>query len=156
MLYVSLFLILDIHATQEVVGNDVETVGILVCASRSMVAYTAYEAAAHDDNVHRLGHKELDAATEGVDLYLLIFGNGGISQVHTDSATESVETGTMERLATIDILVAAVAHAATDTLAVFTDGQRTLQPLVRVATIAVDNQPHTYIYQQADEEISHP
>ena len=111
-----------------------------------MVANTANEAAALDHNVHRLRHKELHATTEGMDLNLLILSNGGISQVHTDAAAESVETGTVEWFATIDVLITAIMYTAADTLAVFTNRQRTLQPLIRVATIAVDNEAHAYIY----------
>ena len=94
---------------------------ILACDSCSMVADTANEAAALYYDVHRLRYKEFYAAAEGMDLYLLILSNSGISQVHTDTATESVETGTMERLATINVLVAAVVHAAADAFAVFTN-----------------------------------
>ena len=104
-----------------------------------MVADTANKTTALDDNVHRLRYKEFHAATEGMDLYLLIFCNSGISQIHTDTATESVETCTVERLATIDVLVTAVMYAATDAFAVFTNRQRTLEPLVWVAAITVDN-----------------
>ena len=104
-----------------------------------MVADTANKTTALDDNVHRLRYKEFHAATEGMDLYLLIFCNSGISQIHTDTATESVKTGTVEWLTTIDVLIAAVAHAAADALAVFTNRQRTLEPLVWVAAITVDN-----------------
>ena len=68
-----------------------------------MIADTANETATFDHNVHRLRHKEFYAATEGMDLYLFILSNSGISQVYTDAATESVETGTMKLLTTIDV-----------------------------------------------------
>ena len=87
-----------------------------------MVADTANKAAALNDNVHRLRYKEFHATTEGMDFYLLILSNSSISQVHTDTSTESVETGTVERLATIHILIATVVHRAADALAVFADG----------------------------------
>ena len=79
-----------------------------------------------------------------MDFDLLILCNSGISQIHTDAAAESVETGTVERRATIDVLIAAVMYAATDALAVFINRQRTLKPLVRVTTIALDNKVHAY------------
>ena len=121
-----------------------------------MVTYTTNETAALDDNIHRLRHNEFYAATEGVNLNFLILCNGGIAQVHTDAPAESVETGTMEHFATIDVLVAALVHTTTDALTVFTNGQWTLQPLIRVATITVDNETYTYIYQQTDTEIGNP
>jgi hypothetical protein len=104
-----------------------------------MIANSANEAATLDYDVHRLRYEEFHAATEGMDLYLLILSDGGISQVHADTAAESVKTGTVEWLATIDILVTAVMYAAADSLAVFTNRQRTLEPLVWVAAITVDN-----------------
>ena len=109
-----------------------------------MVANTTNEAAALDQNVNRWRHKEFHTATEGMDLNFLILCNGGISQVHSDTATESVETGTLERLATIDVLIAAIVNAAANALAVFTNRQRTLQPLVWVSTIAVDDEAYSY------------
>ena len=68
------------------------------------------------------------------------------TQIQSDAAAESVETGTVERLATIDVLITAIMHTAADALAVFTNRQRTLQPLIWVATIAVDNKARAYIY----------
>ena len=155
VLYIT-FLILDIHTAQEVVGYDVQAVGILVCDSCSMVAYAADETAALDHDVHRLRHKEFHAATEGMDFDLLILCDGRIPQVHADTATESIETCSVERLTMIDVLIAAVVHAATNALAVFTNRQRTLQPLVGVATIAVDDETYAYIDQHTDAEIGNP
>ena len=121
-----------------------------------MVADTANEVTTLDYDVHRLRYKEFYAAEESVDLYLLILCNGCIPQVHSDASTESIETGTVEWLATIDVLVTAVMYATTDALAVFTNRQRTLQPKVGVTTIAVNNKVHAYINQQADAEIGRP
>ena len=104
-----------------------------------MVADTANEVATLDYDVHRLRYKEFHTAEESVDLYLFILCNGCISQVHSNTSEECIEPGTVEWLATIDVLIAAVVHATTDALAVFTNRQRTLQPLVGVTTITVDN-----------------
>ena len=112
---------------------------ILSYYSCCMVADTANKAAALYYNVHRLRYKEFYAAAEGVDFDFFVLCNSGISQVHTDTATESVETGTMEWLATIDVLITAVMHTTADALTVFTNRQRTLEPLVWVAAITVDN-----------------
>ena len=79
-----------------------------------MVADTANETAALDKDVHRLRYKEFYAAEESVDLYLFILCNGCIPQVHSDASEESIEPGTVEWLATIDILITAIAHAAAD------------------------------------------
>ena len=73
-----------------------------------MVADTANKTTALDDNVHSLRYNKFHTATEGMDLYLLILCKSGISKIHTDTATKSVETCTLERLATIDVLVTAV------------------------------------------------
>ena len=121
-----------------------------------MVANTANKTATFDNDVNRLRHKEFHTATEGMYLYLLILSIGGISQVHSDTAAESIETGTVERLATIDVLITAIVNATADALTVFTNRQRTLEPLVRVATIAVDNKDYAYVYQQTDAEIGNP
>ena len=67
-----------------------------------MVAHTANETATLDHDVNRLRYKEFYAAAE------------------------SVETRTMKRFTTIDVLVAAIVNATTDASAVFTNGQRAL------------------------------
>ena len=76
----------------------------------SMVAYPTDEATAFNDDVDMGGHKELDAATESVDVYLLVLGNDGLAQIHSDAAAEGIEAGTVERFAAIDILVAAIVN----------------------------------------------
>ena len=86
-----------------------------------MVADTANVVTALDDDIHRLRHIEFYASAEGVNLYLFILSNGSIAQVHPYATTESVKTGTVEWLATIDVFIAAIVHATTDTLAVFTN-----------------------------------
>ena len=91
-----------------------------------MVADTANKTTALDDDVHSLRYNKFHTATEGMDLYLLILCNSGISQIHTDTATKSIETGSVEHLATIDILITAVVNTTADALAVFTNRQRTL------------------------------
>ena len=112
-----------------------------------MIAYTANETATLDHNTHCLRYKEFDAATEGMNLYFLILRNCSIPQIHADASAESIQMGAVEGLATINILIATIVYAAIDTLTVFTDGQCTLQPLIRVAAVAVDEKTHSYIYQ---------
>ena len=121
-----------------------------------MVADTANEVATLDYDVHCLRYNEFYAAEESVDLYLFILCNGCIPQIHTNTSEESIEAGSVEWLATIDVLIATIVHAATDAFAVFTNRQRTLQPLVRVMAITVDNKVYAYIYQQTDAEIGNP
>ena len=87
-----------------------------------MIAYTANETATLDYDVHRLRHKEFYAATECMDLDFFILSDGCIAQIHTDTSTASIETGTVERFATIDVLIATIAHTAADALTVFTNG----------------------------------
>ena len=88
-----------------------------------MIADTADKAAAFYDNVDMGGYVEFDATTEDVDVYLLILGNHGLAQVHTDAAAEGIKSGTMERLTAIDILVATIVYRAADALAVLANGQ---------------------------------
>lgn len=51
----------------------------------------------------------------------------------------------MECLAMIDILVTTIVNRAANTLSIFADGQRALQPLVRIAAIALNNKMYAYI-----------
>ena len=95
-----------------------------------MIADAADEALAFYIHIDRRRHNEFDAATEGMDVDLLVLGDDGLAQVHSDATAESVETGTVEDLAVIDVFVATVVYRAADAFAVFTDRQRTLQPLI--------------------------
>ena len=149
-------LILDIHAAEEIVGNDVEGVGFRIGGMCGMITDTADEAAALNYDVDMGGHEKLDAAAEGVDVNFLVLGNHGLAQIQSDTTAEGVESCTMEGLAAIDLFVAAVVYRAADALAVLADGQGALEPLVRVATVAVDNQMHTNIEHHKDAEISCP
>ena len=110
-----------------------------------MIADAADEASAFYINIDRRGHGEFDASAEGVDVDFLVLGNHSLAQVETETAAESIETGTVERLAMIDVLVAAIVHRAADALALLADGQRALQPLVGVATVAVYNKVYANI-----------
>ena len=151
------FLIFDINTAEKIAGDDVDGGGFRVGIACGMIANTAHEAAALHFNVDMGGHEEFDATTEGVDIYLLILSNHSLSQVHADAATEGIETGSVERLAVIDVFVAAIMHATADALAVLTDGQRALQPkatgrrvsgnLVGVTAITVDNSSCAHVQQ---------
>ena len=100
--------------------------GFRVGVACGMIADAADKAAAFYDNVDMGGHEEFDAATEGVDVDLLILSNHGLTQIQSDAAAESVEPGTVEGLAAIDVLVATIVNRTADTLAVLTDRQRSL------------------------------
>ena len=149
-------LIFDVYAAEEIAGDDVEGRSFRVGVMCGMVAYAADKTAAYHYDIDMGGHEELDAAAERVDVYLLVLGDNGLAQIHTDAAAEGVKAGTMKGLAAIDVLVTAVVNRAADALAVLADGQRALEPLVGVATIALDDEAHAYIYQQEDGEISCP
>ena len=120
------YLILDIHATKEIAGDNVNGGSLRVGIACGMIADTADEAAALHFNVDVGGHKEFDATAEGMDVNLLILSNHSLAQVHADATAEGIETGTMERLTTINVLVATIVYRAADALAVLTNGQRTL------------------------------
>ena len=139
------WLILDIHATEEIAGNDVDGWGLRVGGMCGMITHTTDEAAAFYLHIDRRGHEEFDTTTKGVDVDFLVFSNHGFAQIQSDAAAESIEAGTVEGLTVIDVLVAAVMNRAADALAVFTDGQRTLQPLIRIAAVTVDNKMYTNI-----------
>ena len=149
-------LILDVHASEEIAGDDVDGGSFRVGGMCGMVANAADEAAALHYDIDISGHEELDAAAEGVDVDFLVLGDDSLTQVHTDAAAEGIETGTVERLAAIHVLVAAVMNRAADALSILAYRQRALKPLVGVATVAVDNQIHTHIEHHEDAEISCP
>ena len=86
------------------------------------IANTTNEAAAFYYDVDMGGHEEFNAAAEGVDIDFFVLGNRGLAQIHTYATAESIEPGTMEGLAAIDILIAAIVYRTADTLAVLTDG----------------------------------
>ena len=132
-------LILDIHATEEIAGDDVEGGGYAVGVAFSMIADSADEALTFHLHIDCRGHDDLNAAAEGMDVNLLILCNGRFAQVQANASAESIKPGTMEGLAMIDVLIAAIVHRATDALAVFTNWEWSLQPLVGVATVAVDD-----------------
>ena len=102
--------ILDIHAAEEIVGNDVEGLGFRVGSVHGMVADAADEAAAFYYDIDMGGYEELDAAAEGVDVDFLVLGDDSFAQIHADAAAEGIETGTVERLAAIHVLVAAIMY----------------------------------------------
>ena len=130
--------------------------GLRVGSAGGMIADAADETMAFYLHIDRRGHEDLDAAAKGVDVDFLVLDNHGLAQIHTDAAAESIEAGTVEGLAVIDVLVAAVVDRAADSLAVLADGQRAPEPLIGIATIAVDDEARAYIYQQEDGEISCP
>lgn len=138
-------LILDIHSAEEIAGDDVDGWSFRVGGMCDMITYATDEASAFYLHINRRGHNEFDAPTEGVDVDLLVLGDDGFAKIHADAAAESIEPGTMERLAMIDVFVAAIVDRAADTLAVLADVQRALQPLIGVATVAVDNQVYADI-----------
>ena len=102
--------ILDVYAAEEIAGDDVEGGGFRVGGMCGMIADAADEAAALYYDIDVGGHEELDAAAEGVDVNLLVLVDDGFAQVHADAATESVKAGTVECLAAIDVLVAAIMY----------------------------------------------
>ena len=58
-----------------------------------------------------------------MDVNLLVLGDGRFAQVQADVSAESVEPGTVECLAMIDVFVATIVHQAADAPAVLADGQ---------------------------------
>ena len=62
-------------------------------APRGRAADTADETSAFHLHVDRRGHEEFDAATEGMDVDLLILSDHSLAQVQPDAAAKSVEPG---------------------------------------------------------------
>ncbi len=58
------WLILDIHATEEIAGNDVDGWDLQVNCVCGMIAHTPDETLAFYLHIDRRGHHEFDAATE--------------------------------------------------------------------------------------------
>ena len=79
--------ILDIYATEEVAGDDVEGGGFRIGVACGMITDTTDEAAALHYDIDVGGHEELDAAAEGVDVNLLVLGDDGLAKVHADKAS---------------------------------------------------------------------
>ena len=139
-----IFSVLDIHATEEIAGDDVEGWSLRGDGMCGMIADATDEALAFHFYVDRRGHEEFDTATEGMDVDFLIFSNHGLAQIQSDATAESIEPSTVEGLAMIDVLVATIVNRTADTLAVLTNRQWAPQPLVGIATVAVDNQMYAH------------
>ena len=133
------WLILDIHTTDEIAGDNVDGWGFRVGGMSAMITNATDEAAAFYYDVDMGWHEEFYASTEGVDVDFLVLGDDCLAQIHADAAAESVDACTVEVFAAIDILITAVVYRATDALAFLANGQRALEPLVWVAPIAVDD-----------------
>ena len=78
-----------------------------------------------------------------MDVYLLVFSDLGLAEIQTNTPTESIETGSVERLALEHILIATVANSTTDTLPVLVERNGTLQPLVVVVAVTADDEFYT-------------
>ena len=109
------------------------------------VAYTTNKVTTLHQHIDMRWNDEFDAATEGVYIDFLVLRDGGFAHIHPNATAESIKSSAMKRFATEDVFVAAKMHTAVDALAVLADGQWTLQPLVRVTTIAVDYSYSAYI-----------
>lgn len=116
-----IFLVLDIHASEEIAGDDVDGWGFRGDGMCGMIADATDEALAFYLYVDRRGHEKFDAATEGMDVDFFVLSYHGLAQIQSDATTESVETSTMECLAMIDILVTTIMNRAANTLSVLTD-----------------------------------
>ena len=73
--------ILDIYATEEIAGDDMEGRCCAVGVAFSMISDSADEALAFYLYVDRRGHEEFDAAEKSVDVDLLVLSNHGLTQV---------------------------------------------------------------------------
>ena len=94
----------------------------LVSGMYGAITDTADEAATLYLDIYVSGYKQFDATTEGVDVNLLVLCDDSLTQIHSDAAAEGVKPGTVERLAAIHVLVAAVMNRAADALAVLSNG----------------------------------
>ena len=131
---------LDIHPAQHVAGYNVQRVGIGDALFGRSITHATQEAAALDHHIDIVGYIDLYAAQIGVDVNLLISADNGLSQVKAQTTTEGIETGTTEWLALIDILVSPVADRAMEPLTLFANRQWALEPLARIATVAIDDE----------------
>ena len=128
MFYIQL-LILDAHATQEVAGGDVDSVGIIFWTLHRLVTGAADETVAFNNHIDVGGNEQFHSTQEGVDVYLLVLADHGLSQVHPQATAESVQSCATELLAPEDITIGTKIGRTMDALAILAQRQGTLQPL---------------------------
>ena len=109
-----------------------KAVGVFVQALHRLIVCPTDETAAFHYHIDFRRHKKFHPSQIGVDVYLLVFADDGITKVKTQAAAKSVEFGTVKRLAVIGVLVGAVMHRTADALAVIAKRHRVLQPLAAV------------------------
>ena len=109
-----------------------------------------------DDDVDVVGDIQLNTSNKRAHIYLLIFTDDSLAQVQTYAAEKSIETGTMERFATIGIGIGTEACGATDALALLANGNGALEPLRRVVIEIVNYEFETYIEQEKRTKILGP
>ena len=96
---------LDAHAAQKVAGGDVNGVGIHIVALYRLVTGATDETVALHNHIDVVGNEQFHATQEGVDVYLLVLADNGLSQVQPQAAAEGIQSGTVESLTLIDILI---------------------------------------------------
>ena len=119
----------DAYAAQKVTRCDVEFAGILVGAVRCLVANAAYKTVALDNDVDIVGDIQFNTSNKRTDIYLLVLTDDSLAQVQTYATEESIETGTVERFATISISIGTEARSATNAFALLANWNGTLEPL---------------------------
>ena len=137
------FLVFYTHASRKVACHYVQGWGVMNAPAHSFVAHAANETAAFRLDVHICRNQQFHSTGEGVDVNFLIFGDKGLAQIESNASEKGVESRTMERFTFINVFVAAKSHGTTDALAILTLRNGPLQPLVGVAPVTADDEPHT-------------
>ena len=106
-----------------------QAAGIGDCTSRSLVTNATYKAVTLDNHVDIVRDKQFHSTEECVDIYLLVLIDGSISQVQTQTAAEGIQSGTMERLTLIDVLIGTETCCTIDAFAILTLRNGALEPL---------------------------
>ena len=148
--------VLYADTAKEIAGYNVQTGNIgLDVAIRLVIpvqstptrslSHTTDETAALRNDIHRIRYEQFHATHKRMDVYFLILCDNSFAQIHADASTDGIETGTMKRFTSVDVLVAAKIRSATDAFALIGRRYRTTQPLVMVSAIAVEDKMHSDI-----------
>lgn len=114
-------------------------------AFQCLIAHATDEAAALYLYIYRSGHEQFYTTHEGAYIYLLVLGNFGIAQIHTDATALCHQPGPVKRLSAIGVFISTEAHGTVYTLALLAPGNGTLNSQVTVAPYAVEDKPEAYI-----------
>lgn len=146
----------DTHTAQKVACSDVNARSTGDNASTCLVSHTADEAVTLHLDIDIGRNQQFHTAQVGVDVYLLILADCSLAQIQTQTATEGIQAGAVERFAPIGVLIGTKTNSATDALAVLSLRHWPLKPLRRVVAVTVNDEFCTDIKKQNRAKIFGP